>query len=167
MFPGFEELDTFVKDVNAPTLQAFAADKAEQIAKWTLDQSCYTDIDIFNLWHKRFIKSLVICRPELPINSVVTILATENAKRKLVASSGSSSSRSRNNNNNNNNSNNNSSYQGVIHISVDDEEDSNMNAHTIKEIIYWCGVEKVSGVEWTDIQEPNVQAKSSCILPLN
>ncbi|KAG2194943.1 hypothetical protein INT46_003062, partial [Mucor plumbeus] len=88
MFPGNEDLNTFVTEVNSPTLQAFASNRVEQIAQWTIDQSCNTDAEIFNLWHKRFVKSLAIFRPETQIkkqtmSKIWTIIAT--LKTKMVS----------------------------------------------------------------------------------
>ncbi|GAA5813631.1 hypothetical protein MFLAVUS_007115 [Mucor flavus] len=64
MFPGYEDLNTYVTEAKSPTLQTFASNRVEQIAKWTIDQSSYTDAEIFDLWHRRFIKSLNTIQPD-------------------------------------------------------------------------------------------------------
>jgi len=61
------DLDTYVAEAKTPSLQASASNRVQQIAQWTIDKPSNTDTEIFDLWHRRFVKSLTIIQPEMKI----------------------------------------------------------------------------------------------------
>ncbi|EPB84824.1 hypothetical protein HMPREF1544_08394 [Mucor circinelloides 1006PhL] len=61
------DLDSYVAEAKTPSLQASASNRVQQIAQWTIDKPSNTDTEIFDLWHRRFVKSLTIIQPEMKI----------------------------------------------------------------------------------------------------
>ncbi|KAI8332422.1 hypothetical protein BC941DRAFT_436635, partial [Chlamydoabsidia padenii] len=72
MYPGYEDLNTYLTEAKSPTLDAFASNRVNQIAQWTIDLSPDTDQQMFDLWHRRFVKRFANVRPEMQIKQVST-----------------------------------------------------------------------------------------------